>query len=146
MPKFLGSIVVGSGSTSTLDGGTGYAFPVERTFILGASANITTGVNKTNQITITRAGNITKAFMNAKAGPTGAALIVDINKNGTSIWNATQANRLQIAAAATTGTQTSFDTTALAEGDVLSIDVDQIGSTIPGSGATVQLLMLSRNN
>jgi hypothetical protein len=55
-----------------------------------------------------------------------------------TIW-ATQANRLKIIHGQTYGNQSSFDTTSLIEGDVLSIDVDQIGSTTPGSNITVQL-------
>ena len=82
---------------------------------------------------------ITKAYANVKTAPTGADLIVDININGTSIWATTQANRLTIAAGATTGTQTSFDTTALTEGDIITIDVDQIGSTVAGSDLTITL-------
>lgn len=82
---------------------------------------------------------ITKAFARSKTAPTGAAIIVDINKNGTSIWNTNQANRLQIAAAANSGSQTSFDTTSLAEGDYLSLDIDQVGSTVAGADLTVEL-------
>lgn len=112
------------------------------TFVLAIGTPATTGTNKTNQIIITRSCTIQKAYISAKTGPTGAALIVDINKNGTSIWNTTQANRLQIAAAATYGTQTSFDTTSLAEGDLLTIDIDQIGSGTAGQDITVVIKVL----
>lgn len=84
--------------------------------------------------------NIKKAFARVKTAPTGQALIVDINKNGTSIWNTNQANRLQIAATANSGSQTSFDTTSLAEGDYLTLDIDQVGSTVAGADLTVELL------
>jgi hypothetical protein len=86
-----------------------------------------------------------KAFIYAKTGPTGAALICDINLNGTSIWNSTQSNRIQIADGSQSGTQTSFDTTTVTEGDILTIDTDQIGSTIAGQDVTVELLIVTRN-
>src|SRR4051812_45509054 len=116
MPKILGTLTISNGTAnlSNFDA-NGYGFVVERTFILGASSSVTTGTNKTNQITMTRDGKISAAFINAKVGPTGAALIVDINKNGTSIWATTQANRLQIADGSTTGSQTSFDTLTFAQ-------------------------------
>ncbi len=82
---------------------------------------------------------ILKAFARVKTAPTGASVIIDVNKNGTSIWATTQANRLTIAAAALSASQTAFDTTTLAEGDYLTIDVDQIGSTIAGADLTVEL-------
>lgn len=110
------------------------------TFALAVGVDGTTGTGKTNPICIPYAMTITKAYINATTGPTGADFIVDINKNGTTIW-ATQGNRVKIAAGATSGTQTSFDTTSLVEGDLLTIDVDQIGSTIPGQSITVLLLM-----
>jgi len=57
----------------------------------------------------------------------------------TSIWAATPANRLTIAAAGKAGTQTSFDTTSIAEGNLFRISVDQVGSTVSGAGLTVTL-------
>ncbi|AMV24177.1 hypothetical protein VT84_07255 [Gemmata sp. SH-PL17] len=69
----------------------------------------------------------------------------DINVNGATIWS-TQANRLKIAAGATSGTQSTFNTTTVAEGDLLTIDVDQVGSTVAGQDVTVYLLILLQNS
>lgn len=91
------------------------------------------------QLPVIKASTITRAFAYSNTGPTGADLIFDINKNGTSIWNSTQSNRVKIVAGGTSGSQTSFDTTTLAQDDILSIDVDQIGSTIAGSDVVVYL-------
>lgn len=98
-----------------------------------------TGTSLTPTLIIPKALTITKAYLYVKTVNTGASLIVDINKNGTSIWNATQANRLTLAAADADGktTQSSFDTTSLAEEDLLTLDVDQVGSTIAGADLTV---------
>lgn len=81
---------------------------------------------------------IVKAYGYSRTAPTGASLIFDIHKNGTTIWT-TQGNRLTIAAGANTGTQTSFDVTALVEHDRLDLHVDQIGSTVAGADITIQL-------
>jgi len=75
----------------------------------------------------------------AKTAPTGADMIADLNLAGTSLWNTTQANRPTIAAAATSGTGTAFDTTSLSDGDVLTLDIDQIGSTLAGGQITLIL-------
>lgn len=109
------------------------------TFVLANGVDLTTGTTKTNTLVVPRTSTIKKVYARANVGPTGAAAIFDINKNGTSIWNSTQANRIQIAASATTGTQTSFDTSSLAEGDELTIDCDQVGSTVAGQTITVQV-------
>lgn len=76
--------------------------------------------------------------------PTGQALIVDVNKNGASCWAGTPANRPTIAIGATSsGVVTNMDAnTTLVAGDLVSVDVDQIGTTAPGVGLSVQVRML----
>jgi hypothetical protein len=108
------------------------------TFVLHRGENATTGAGKTNTLVVTRAMTIVKAYAYAVTGPTGADLTFDINVGGSTIWS-TQANRLKIVAGQNAGTQTSFNTTALAENDLLTIDIDVIGSTIAGSDITVEL-------
>lgn len=72
--------------------------------------------------------------------PTGASLIVDVNKNGSTIFS-TQANRPTITAGNnSSGKVTAINTTTVADGDYLTVDVDQIGSTVAGSNLTVQIL------
>ena len=70
--------------------------------------------------------------------PTGAAILVDINKNGTTIFS-TQGNRptIAISAFATAAEVTNMNTTAVAAGDYLTADVDQIGSTAAGANLVV---------
>lgn len=101
---------------------------------------IATGTDKSATI-VYHGPNLTlvRWDLRAKTAPTAADLIVDINVDGTSLWASTQANRPTIAAAATSGTGTAFDTTTLTDGDILTIDADQIGSTIPGGQVTVML-------
>lgn len=66
--------------------------------------------------------------------PTGANLILDVKKNGVTIYTTT-ANRPTITAG-TKVSATSWPTpnvTSLVAGDVLTLDVAQIGSTVAGS-------------
>lgn len=72
-------------------------------------------------------GAITGAFLTRAIAGTSSDSIVDVHKNGTTLWT-TQANRPKIAW--NDGDKkviaTLPDVTSLAEGDLLSFDVDQI--------------------
>jgi hypothetical protein len=71
--------------------------------------------------------------------PTGAAVIIDINVDGTTIFT-TQANRPTIADGGyTSGKKTNMTVTTVPVGSYLTVDIDQVGSTTPGSDLTVQL-------
>lgn len=122
------------------DAGTIYELSeANPSFVFPVAGTLAVGTSLTPLLLAPKSLTIIKAYANVKTAPTGANLIFDINKNGTSIWNATQANRVTVVATATSGTQTSFDTTTLVEGDILTLDIDQIGSTIAGANATVTL-------
>lgn len=138
-------------AVNTLETTVARGFPRPVTFVLAVGAPATTGTDVTNWVTAEYSGTIAKCKIAAKTAPTGAALICDILKssNGgssfTSIWASTPSNRIQLAAGAKTGSQTSFDTTAVAENDLFRIDVAQVGSTIAGQDVAVQLLLLMHN-
>lgn len=68
--------------------------------------------------------------------PAGAAMIVDVHKNGTTIFT-TQANRLTIAAGATEGVSGTPEVTTVEAGDELLVLVDQVGSGTAGSNLGV---------
>jgi hypothetical protein len=69
--------------------------------------------------------------------PTGAAILVDVNAGGTTIFT-TQSNRPSIAAATTDATSGTADGgTSIAKNASLTIDVDQVGSTVAGSDLVV---------
>lgn len=71
--------------------------------------------------------------------PTGATLIVDVNKNGTTIFT-TQSRRPAIAISGNTAINSgAIEVASLAAGDYLTVDIDQIGSTVPGSDLTVNV-------
>lgn len=77
------------------------------------------------------------------AAPAGAALIVDVNycpPGGTpaTIYG-TQANRPSVPAGSNTAAGGATSVAAFASGGYLTVDVDQVGSTTPGSDLTVVL-------
>jgi len=110
---------------------------IRPTFVFTLDQYLSVGANQTPVLIVPLPYTIEKVYAIVKTAPVGAAIICDIQKNGTSIWT-TQANRVTIAAGATTATPvTAFDTTALVEGDQLTLDIDQVGSTTAGTSLTV---------
>ena len=70
--------------------------------------------------------------------PTGASAIFDVNKNGTTIFT-TQGNRPTIAAAGFSDLTSVPDVLTAAAGDYITVDVDQIGSTVAGANAIISV-------
>ena len=73
-----------------------------------------------------RAGTFGTFDMYVKTAPAGAALNVQINKNGSSIGTGT------IADGATSGTGQALSSTSFSAGDYLTVDITQIGSSTAG--------------
>ena len=71
--------------------------------------------------------------------PVGANVILDINVNGTSVYT-TQANRPNIADGATSVTASLPNIVDLVLGDVISVDVDQIGITTAGANLSIVII------
>lgn len=111
---------------------------VNRAFAWFVPGTLITGTNNGPRYVAPQALTIVKVWLIVRTAPTGAAILIDINKNGSTIWS-TQGNRGTIAATATAGNTTTFDTTALAAGDYLDLDIDQIGSSVAGVDLTVVL-------
>jgi hypothetical protein len=89
-------------------------------------------------------------FLRARAvvatAPTGAAIKFQLTKSNINIFNESPDLRLQIAAGSTSGTATDFSggiSTAVA-GDLLNINVDQIGSAIAGGGGCCVILVCKK--
>lgn len=100
-----------------------------------------TGSAQSAKLRVPFAGTIVAAYAYVDTAPTGASILVDINKNGSSIWGTSPGSRLAIAASGTQGSQSAFDVTSIAEGDNLTMDIDQVGSTVAGSDLTIVLVV-----
>jgi hypothetical protein len=111
--------------------------PVQQTEFFRTGA-MTTGVGGSDG-RIWNLSGVTRTLINVGialgTAPTGAAFIADLNKNGTTIFT-TQGNRPSIAAAANYAASGTPDVTTWAHGDYITLDRDQIGSTVAGSDLT----------
>jgi hypothetical protein len=77
---------------------------------------------------------------NVGTAPTTQSIIVDVNKNGVTIFT-TQGNRPTIAAGAnTSGKVANMNVTTLNDGEYITVDIDQIGTGTVGADLVVQLL------
>lgn len=92
-------------------------------------------------------GQLKRAYAAVGTDPTGAAILLDINKNGTTVFT-TQANRLTIADGATVGEGDEGDWADADQGakkfnpgDVVSVDVDQIGTGSSHHGADLAVVL-----
>lgn len=93
------------------------------------------------RVRLPAAATIVSVAATVNTAPTGASIKVDVNKNGTTVFT-TQANRPDIAAAGFASADAIPDVTALAAGDYISVDIDQIGSTVTGSDLSVIVELL----
>jgi hypothetical protein len=111
-----------------------------RQYIAGAQ---TTGVKKHAWI-VPFDGTIVDVRTRLDTAPVGSTFIVDVNKNGTTVFT-TQGNRPTIAIGANVSSNVAPDVTAVAAGDQISFDIDQIGSGTAGSDLYVAVTLKRAN-
>ncbi len=87
--------------------------------------------------------HISKVFLAVGTAPTGAAIIADVNRNGSSIF--LSGNRPTIPSGSNTGYSTTIETNTFDDGDYLTLDIDQVGSTIAGSDLTAHITLVDTN-
>ena len=88
---------------------------------------------------IDQAATITKVRISVGTPPVGGFVVVDVNKNGTSVFT-NQNNRPKIAAGEHTDAAIP-DITSLVPGDYLTVDIDSVGTTDPGADLTVSVTL-----
>jgi len=101
---------------------------------------ITTGTAKAT-FRMPYAFTLTEVRASVTTAPTGAILIIDINESGSTIMTT---NKLSIDASektsTTAATAAGLTDTALADDAEITIDFDQVGSTVAGAGVKVYLI------
>lgn len=102
------------------------------------SAGAQTAAVKKNGCIVPFAGSIADIRAYIDTPPTGATFIIDVKKNGVTVFT-TQANRPTIAIAGNASSTTKPDVLAVAAGDRLTYDVAQIGSGTAGSDLYVTI-------
>ena len=114
--------------------------------VLGIAASdegtdLTTGTGKTEFQIVDGAFTLTAIYATLTTAPTGSIAIIDVNLNGTTLMTT---NKISIDAGEktsdTAATQPSLTTTALTENGVITVDMDQIGSSVAGSGLKIYLV------
>ena len=108
------------------------------TFSKGGALTVAAGTQRFYNDT-GRTLTITSVRASVGTAPTGAALLVDVNKNGTTLFT-TQSNRPSVAISGNTATAAAVQVTSWAAGEYLTVDVDQIGSTVAGSDLVVTVV------
>jgi hypothetical protein len=73
--------------------------------------------------------------------PTGSTLVVDVNEGGTSVLGTKLSIDATELTSATADSAATITDSALADDAEISIDIDQIGSTIAGAGLKVSLFV-----
>ena len=112
---------------------------VYTTLTMGVSGTLTTGTNKALEILAPCALTIVKVKVVVKTAPTGSSIIIDVNKDGTTIFT-TQGNRPEIAIDGKEADSGTPDVTSLSEGDNVTFDIDQVGSGTAGAELTVHVV------
>ena len=82
------------------------------------------------ELVMARAGTFLGEVNYIDTAPTGATVIVDVLKNGSTIYS----TKPSIAVNSTTGTPGVLSTTAFVSGDRITFKLTQIGSAEPGEG------------
>lgn len=103
------------------------------------TTNLATGTAKVT-FRMPFAMTLTAVRASVTTAPTGSTIIVDINKSGATILS----TRLSIDASEKTSTTAAsaavISNTALTDDAEITIDIDQVGSTVPGAGLKVVLI------
>lgn len=115
--------------------------PIEtHSFTVGGEAAV---ASHGHRLVIEDGGQVVDVRATVGTAPTGADMIVDVNRNGTTIFT-TQSNRPQIAAGSTTDISRTIENGRLDPGDYLTVAVDQVGSTVAGSDLVVNVRVRRR--
>jgi len=134
-----------SGQVLSTDGSGGLSWANNNNdvFIVACSdetTNLTAGTDKA-RFTMPYAGTLTAVKADVNTAPTGSTLVVDINEAGVSVLSTKLSIDAGESSSSTAATPPVISDSALASGAVISIDIDQIGSTVAGAGLKVTLFV-----
>jgi hypothetical protein len=140
--------VIGSNAivatTPVADSGTGTRQPDLTTITYAYTADPLTTITGAQPVVISEDADVVDVQAVVGTAPTGADIIVDVNVGGSSLW-ATQGAQPTITATTTDSGKTAPNQNAsLDAGDLLTVDVDQVGSTVAGAKLTVLVRLRAR--
>ncbi len=125
--------------------GTAWVGMVREIARVSVQGTLATGTNIVPPIVFPRACTIQKVSARVGTAPTGASILIDINKYGTdevadgSIFSGK--TRITLAAGDYEDSRTDLNTTYsdLADDEYLTVDIDQVGSTVPGADLSITI-------
>ena len=114
---------------------------IPRTIAFAVSDETTALTTGTAKITFRMpyAMTVTAVRASVTTAPTGSTLVVDINDSGTSILSTKLSIDAGEKTSTTAATAAVISDTALADDAEITIDIDQVGSTIAGAGLKVYI-------
>ena len=127
--------------------GTGWAMlpgpppDIDDWFVIAASdeaTDLATGTNKV-YFRMPYAGTLLAVKATVNTAPTGSTLICDINKAGTSVLGTKLSIDASEKTSDTAASAATITDSALANDAEITIDIDQVGSTVAGKGLKVYL-------
>jgi hypothetical protein len=143
-----GGLASGS-NISLLNNNAGYITASQGSGLFGEKFEIL--VTSSDESTLLTTGNSKVTFRMPFAGtlqsvrssltlaPSGSTLVVDINKNATTILSTKLSIDAGEKTSVTAATPVVISGTSLADDDEITIDIDQVGSTFAGAGLKVLL-------
>lgn len=105
-------------------------------FVFTAPWELVVEENTTLELFAAASLTLTEVFASVKIAPTGDNIIIDIHKNGTTIFT-TQSKRPEIVAGSYSDTSDTPDVVSLVKNDKLTMSIDRVGSILPGEDLTV---------
>jgi len=140
--NFLGARAGGNVTNNTTNNTTGGTQYDRFVFGLATINDLSTGTSVTPKITVERACKLLRWRITANTAPVGANIVVDIKRNGSSIFAAGLANKIVLPAGSIRANNTNFLSSPLnlAYQDELIPDVLQVGTTTPGFRIQIQLV------
>ena len=103
------------------------------------TTDLTTGTAKVT-LRMPYAMTLTEVRANVNTAPTGATITVDINESGTTVLSTKLTIDATEKTSETAATAPVISDSALADDAEITIDIDQIGSTIAGKGLKIWLI------
>lgn len=126
----IGVLVQGSSSTQS---------EVLVVAVSDETSDLTTGNGKVT-FRMPYAMTLTEVRASVVTAPTGANLICDINESGTSVLSTKLSIDATEKTSTTATTEAVISDNALADDSEITIDIDQIGSSVAGAGLKVYLI------
>ncbi len=118
----------------------GSALPVELSFALSdETTDLTTGTAKLT-FRMPHAMTLTEVRASVSTAPTGSTLVFDINQTASTILSTKLSIDATEKTSTTAATPPVISTSALTDDAEITIDIDQIGATIAGTGAKITLI------